>query len=203
MRLQKIVFLFAFILLFSFTLVPKIFASDPLAFSPLDLNGNGINDADEPDVVLSASASLPAGVYSFNNLTITNNATLTLDGDPSSLTAFKGVTINTVNLKVDPGSSISSYAQGYGYSQGPGASTENSIGASYGGFSYSGKTFSTTYGSATKPTDLGSGGVGHGGGAIILSVSDTFYNDGIVSSDGGDSSSGGSIYLTAGSLRRY
>ena len=56
-----------------------------------DLNQNGIPDSGETDVIMQTSANLSAGEYNFNNLTIINNATLTLDGDPNSIDAFKGV----------------------------------------------------------------------------------------------------------------
>jgi hypothetical protein len=146
---------------------------------------------------IDQNTTLVAGEYNYENLIITNNAVLTLEGDPASANSFKGVKITAINLIIDPGSSISADAKGYGSNQGPGASSESSVGASYGGLSYSGTAYSITYGSATKPTDLGSGGVVQGGGAIQIVVSDTFTDNGIVSSDGGTSSSGGSIYVTA------
>ncbi|MEK7471123.1 MAG: alpha/beta hydrolase [Patescibacteria group bacterium] len=196
MRPQKSILLFSFFVLY-FAFCGVFFVPKAIAVSPLDLNGNGINDADEAEVVLSSNISLPAGEYFFNNLTITNNATLILLGDPLSSSAFKGVKINAVNLTINFGASISADNKGYGANQGPGASSNDSIGASYGGLSNGAATYSKTYGSATKPTDLGSGGVGYGGGAMRIVVSDTFTNNGIVSSGGNVSSSGGSIYVTA------
>jgi outer membrane biosynthesis protein TonB len=148
-------------------------------------------------LTIDKNTTLTPGEYNYDNLVITNNATLTLQGDPTSANSFKGVKITAINLTIDPGSSISADQAGYGPNSGPGASSETSIGASYGGFSYNGASSSATYGSATKPTDLGSGGINSGGGAISIEISNTFTNNGTVSADGGISSSGGSIYVSA------
>ncbi|MFA5791909.1 MAG: immunoglobulin-like domain-containing protein [Candidatus Paceibacterota bacterium] len=147
-------------------------------------------------ITIDEDTTLSAGEYNYDNLIITNNAILTLEGDPESPNAFKGVKINAVNLTITEGASISANGKGHGPHQGPGSSLEYGTGASYGGISYSGTTYSTTYGSATMPMNLGSGGVTHGGGAIYLAISDIFTNNGVVSSDGNISSSGGSVYVT-------
>lgn len=166
-----------------------------------DLNNNGIVDSTEVEVIVTTSKSLLAGEYNFNNLIITNNATLTLEGAPLSADTFKGVKINAVNVTITLGSRISS--DGKGYSSGPGTLGPGSdAGASYGGVG-GGNTATSTYGSATMPTDLGSGAwSGKGGGAIILTVSGTLLNDGGISSNGAGNraSSGGSIYATAQKL---
>ncbi|MDR3519414.1 MAG: DUF5011 domain-containing protein [Candidatus Pacebacteria bacterium] len=146
---------------------------------------------------IDKDTTLTAGEYNYENLLITNNAILTLQGDPTSSSAFKGVKINADNITIDPGSSISADGEGYAGGDGPGNSSVYYVGASYGGLSYNGATYSQTYGSAIKPTDLGSGGHSSGGGAIELNVSNTFTDDGTVSADGNISSSGGSIYVTA------
>lgn len=186
---KKLIIVFSFFF-FYFSFFGIVFASD--------LNGNGITDKDEAEVVVSSSISLPVGEYIFNNLIITNNSVLTLEGDPTSSNDFKGVKINAVNITIDAGSSISADGKGYGPDQGPGAgkmiSAISNPGGSYGGNSLGNP--GTTYGSATKPNDLGSGGITYGGGAMRIVVSDTFTNNGIVSTDGNVSSSGGSIYVT-------
>jgi hypothetical protein len=152
-------------------------------------------------VTINENTTLAPGEYTYDNLIITNNAVLTLEGDPTSLNDFKGVKINAVNITIDAGSSISADGKGYGPNQGPGAGKDVSAisnpGASYGGAS-SGNS-DGIYGSAIKPIDLGSGGapLTYGGGAIRLIVSDTFTNNGIISTNGDTSSSGGSIYVTA------
>lgn len=169
---------------------------DPLMIiSSSDLNKNGIVDSTEAEVIVDSSMSLPHGEYNFNNLTITNNATLTLEGDPLSTDSFKGVKINAINITISSGSHIS--ADGQGYSVGPGAGS-GSIPASYGGAG-GGNTATSTYGSAIKPLDLGSGASGYrGGGAIRIVVADTLLNDGSISANsGGPRSSGGSVYVNA------
>ncbi|OGI71464.1 hypothetical protein A3B84_01740 [Candidatus Nomurabacteria bacterium RIFCSPHIGHO2_02_FULL_35_13] len=153
---------------------------------------------------IDENTTLASGEYNYDNLIITNNAILTLEGDPLSLDSFKGVKINAVNLTVTEGASISADQKGYDSGQGPGAVealSASSPGASYGGLSYNNPN-DATYGSAIEPIDLGSGGASsnNGGGAIRIVVSDTFTNNGIVSSDGGYSSSGGSIYVTTNNL---
>src|SRR3989344_1550301 len=174
---------------------------DSAGLASSDLNENGIEDRDEAEVSVTANKTLAAGEYAFFNLTITNNAVFTLEGDPDSLNSFKGVKIRAVNLTVHSGASISADQKGYAQSQGPGASSTSTVGASYGGVSYSGSA-SSTYGSAKAPVDLGSAGAQphKGGGAIRLVVSNTFTNDGIVTAEGSESSSGGSIYVPSGVL---
>ncbi len=179
-------------------------AVSEISLSASDLNKNGIEDSAEDSVVMDSNMSLSVGEYRFNNLSITNNAILTLAGNPLSENSFKGVKITAVNLNIDSGSSISANKTGYKAGTGPGASSLNYVGASYGGFSYNGAASSVTYGSATRPIDLGSGGAnantGTGGGAMRIVVSDTFINNGIVSANGGEASSGGSIFVTANNL---
>ncbi|MGB2580490.1 MAG: hypothetical protein WBC83_02245, partial [Minisyncoccia bacterium] len=121
-----------------------------------DLNSNGIVDSTETEVVVTSNKSLPQGEYYFNNLTITNKATLTFVGDPLSQDPFKGVKINATNISVSLGSRIS--ADGQGYISGPGTSLVpgTSVGASYGGYG-GGNSATSTYGSAMMPMDLGSG----------------------------------------------
>ncbi len=185
---------------------------DDSNLSPSDLNVNGIADLGEAEVIVSSDTSLSAGEYRFNNLIITNNATLTLVSNPSSVNSFKGVKIRAANLNINSGSFISADKTGFGFNVGnfgPGAPPQTYdpdnpnpyyFGASYGGIGF-GSNVSYTYGSSTEPIDLGSSGnvtlgIARGGGAIKLIVSDTFTNDGVVSSGGGPTASGGSIYVT-------
>ncbi|MBI2630839.1 DUF5011 domain-containing protein [Candidatus Nomurabacteria bacterium] len=150
-------------------------------------------------LTISENTTLVPGEYSYDNLIITNNAVLTLEGDSESAGSFKGVKITAVNLTVDSGASISANAKGY--MDGPGAPSSEYAGASYGGVGD--RNISTsTYGSAKNPVDLGSGGFGnfHGGGAIKLLVSNVLANNGIISANGDPNSSGGSIYATAKTL---
>ncbi|NCB44459.1 MAG: DUF5011 domain-containing protein, partial [Clostridia bacterium] len=156
-----------------------------------------------PGFFVDENTELPAGEYFFENVTITNNATLTLLSDTVSTTSgFRGVKINATNLTVDSGSTISSDNQGFVV--GPGTMTDNRSGGSYGGKGDTAEE-SYVYGSAIYPKDLGSGGAiqreyHKGGGAIWLEVSDTITNNGVISANGGQSSSGGSVYVNTKNL---
>ena len=123
-----------------------------------------------------------------------------------------GGTIRAGSLEVDAGSTINADGQGYLPFDGPGSSTCcTTNGGSYGGVG-GGQPSSTIYGSATAPTDLGSGGGQYqgtslpGGGAVRLIVSGALTNNGIISASapavsgfvGG--SAGGSVYVTTGTL---
>ncbi len=129
------------------------------------------------DVVISSDATWPAGQYNVNSLTVTNGATLTLQGANTTGQVDGqwqgyGVTITAANVQVDAGSAISADAQGYtggatgapgnGPGGGCGSAMYDSAGGSYGGvgYSYAGCSAGPIYGSALTPTDLGSGGGG-------------------------------------------
>lgn len=162
---------------------------------------SGPSGGNENNRIIDSDTTFSPGEYNFDNLTITNNAKLTLDSNSSSSDLFKGVKINAVNITIDNGSSIS--ADGKGYQDGPGipAPTNYYAGASYGGAGVINESTSV-YGSAKEPTDLGSGGTNayRGGGAIKIVVTGTITNNGSVSSNGEATSSGGSIFVTANSL---
>ncbi|PIZ86321.1 hypothetical protein COX94_00470, partial [Candidatus Nomurabacteria bacterium CG_4_10_14_0_2_um_filter_33_9] len=148
---------------------------------------------------IDTNTVLKPGKYSYDNLVITNNAVLTLEGDPDSTNSFKGVEINAYNITIDAGASIS--ADGQGYQDGPGSPELNEDGASYGGKGAGGT--SSVYGSSLEPEDLGSGKLssGRGGGAIKLIVTDTLKNNGTISANGINSrASGGSIYVKTNQL---
>ncbi|RPJ32055.1 MAG: hypothetical protein EHM35_11865, partial [Planctomycetaceae bacterium] len=173
----------------------------------------------DEDVVVSTDATLNAREYNLRSLIVTNGSVLTLASD-SSATGFQGVRITTsYDLTIDAGSAISGDGQGYAGSQGPGAGATASSGGTYygggggygeqGGNGDGGAQGGATYGSATEPTDLGSGGGyegGEGGGAIRLVVNGTLLLDGGIVCGGAPGGyhagggSGGSIYLTVGTL---
>lgn len=165
-----------------------------------DLNNNAIPDSEESELVVSADTSLAAGEYSFNTLRVAASSTLTLMGTTTPSRTFKGVKIVARNVIVESGAAISANYQGH-QTNGPGSPTVIQTGASYGGQGNWGGV--ATYGSATLPLDLGSGGgicctsYTGGGGAIRLVIAETLLNAGVISADGGSSSSGGSIYITA------
>ena len=145
--------------------------------------------------------------------------------------AGEGMTIEADDMTVELGSAISANGQGYlgattqfSMGAGPGAGEQGhnvsggSGGAGYGGAggtSQDGFVGGPTYGSATQPTDLGSGGSsdetndwgGHGGGAIRLVVDGTLTLNGTISANGnagqgneGSGGSGGSIWVTTDTL---
>jgi hypothetical protein len=178
--------------------------------SPIDLTvRNG--------AVVSVPSSQTVGnlLVASNGWVNTANQTLTITGN-ATVQAGGGIiadgTGNTSGLGTGAGRS---YGVNYDYIGG---------GGGYGGYGASGgvTTFAyggNVYGSATAPVDLGSGGGGYtstsglsapggaGGGAIRLNVTGALQVDGRVSARGlagnGPSAgggSGGSIYLTVGTL---
>jgi len=170
-----------------------------------DLDQDGRLDHEDPEVIISTNQYLPAGEYTFQNLIITNNATLTLAGDQNSPNEFKGVKITAQNITVNSGAKISADGQGCRTTC-PGT-LGSSGGAGYGGKGGDGRnapgSAGLTYGSALYPTDLGSGTQYTGGGAIYLEVSNILINDGTISANGnirGWSGSGGSILVNTNQL---
>jgi RHS repeat-associated protein len=192
------------------------------------------------DVVITSSTVWPSGTYALNSLAVENGAVLTIGGGSTVLVtgaalvtqnsnvvlqsinttaqvngvwAGTGVTIHAGSFEVDAGSTINADGQGYAVHAGPGAGTGSYInnGGSYGGVG-GGQASTTTYGSATVPVDLGSGGDqyngtgGAGGGAIQLLVSGTLTNNGVISANGAGAANdagagaGGSIYVMANTL---
>jgi uncharacterized repeat protein (TIGR01451 family) len=192
-----------------------------------DLDGDGIADPEDPETVVSTDETLEAGEYAFQDLIVTNGATLTLTSN-TLMEGFKGVEIDADNVTIDLGSSITADGKGHGPSQGPGAGIASGNGAGYGGDGGAGGCpggYGSAYGSAIAPTDLGSGGGGSGatlggifypstggpgGGAIKLAVSDTLTVNGLISANGirGDwlgiadagGGSGGSIHIVASNV---
>jgi hypothetical protein len=118
---------------------------------------------------------------------------------------------------IDTDAAISVDGGGYPAETGPGAGGEDygyGSGAGYGGnggINHRSTPGGPAYGSIVQPTELGSGGGhfsngGSGGGAIRLSVNGTLTVDGNLTADGNDAAtyggggSGGSVYLTVGTL---
>ncbi|MDP3723212.1 MAG: LamG-like jellyroll fold domain-containing protein [Candidatus Omnitrophota bacterium] len=169
----------------------------------------------------------------FTNLLITNNAVVTVD----SINKVGGagqITAEVLgNLVVDSGASITANRTGYGSTSGPGqggatyaCARTGGGGAGYGGAGGAGYARGGgSYGSASQPIDMGSGGGhahepcqsttgggGSGGGALKLTVTGTLAVNGSVSANGGDlvgcngqggcggGGSGGSLWFEAGTL---
>jgi hypothetical protein len=122
---------------------------------------------------------------------------------------------------IESGSSVTMGGRGHAQMIGPGAgqsATSIGSGAGYGGEGGStpGAAGGTTYGSAARPVDPGSGGGlgwgpllggSEGGGAIRLAVGGTLTVDGNLSANGNDGwqdnaggGSGGSLWIQAGTL---
>ncbi|WP_413557344.1 beta strand repeat-containing protein [Bdellovibrio sp. HCB209] len=119
------------------------------------------------DIEFTTSGTLPAGTYTFNNLTINSGVTVTLTGNTST-TEGSGVVIfaasvNHLGIINGNGKGFSSQA-----GPGPGRSGSSGSGGSHGGLGGWGSNGSNpptiAYGSAVEPTALGSGGGSGGGG---------------------------------------
>jgi len=164
--------------------------------------------AEDEDITISTNTTWAAGTYTYRDITITNNATLTLGGSYTNDVDGSGVIINARNITINSGSVISANATGYAGSHGPGMGIGSfGSGAGYGGAGSVGGTGETpggTYGSAVAPIDLGSGGGnagGAGGGAIKLNLSGNLLLDGMISANGANGAmwkgggSGGSVYI--------
>jgi len=165
------------------------------------------------DIIIDSPITWATGNYTYSSITVTGNATLTLDG---------AVTINCNSLTIHSGSIITANGKGYPGGEGPGAGTgggPNGGGGGYGGEGGPGvgcgASGGSTYGSAIIPEDLGSGGGpggtgGAGGGAVKLIITGSLQLDGVISANGGDAQgggtsqtgggSGGSIYVTTDTL---
>ena len=167
--------------------------------------------AAEEDVTISANTTWEAGTYTYRDITITNNAVLTLNGTYTTDTDGSGVIINARNIIVDTGAQITATGKGYaanaGLGKGGSYTTYGGGGshANVGGNHAIGSGGSTViYGSATSPTTLGSGGGlgGAGGGAITLNLSGNLSLAGTIEAKGvnggtrSGSGAGGSIYIS-------
>ena len=145
------------------------------------------------DLTISSDLALSESVYTFNNLTVNNGATLTIGGG-STLTINNslmvtgnstillqgkntaglvggqfqgvGVTINAANVQVDMGSTISADGQGYAGGQGPGAGHWDAMNDSAGGGGYggAGATHQGNAGGAAYGSPLAPTDLGSGGG---------------------------------------
>jgi hypothetical protein len=179
--------------------------------------GNLWNELWNLNYPLNGSVALVPGTYDINYLHITNDAVLECQGDIDDINEASGgeignphgsgVVINSLGITVDAGAGISANHQGFGPEQGPGAGSVGGYGAagSHGGQG-GGTSPGPTYGLASEPTALGSGGGirGYGGGAMKLNVSmGTVSVNGTVSADGKwgahneSGGAGGSIWILA------
>lgn len=160
------------------------------------------------DITISSNTTWESGTYTYQDIHITNNATLTLNGAYTDNNNGVGVTINARDVTIDSGSSISAAATGYAGCAGPGAGTPalDGKGGSYGGRGGQSLT-DLTYGSALNPSNLGSGGCayqsdaarcGKGGGAITIVASGQVSIGGSIIANGGNGLSKTGGYQTGG-----
>ncbi|OQA51859.1 MAG: hypothetical protein BWY43_00789 [candidate division WS2 bacterium ADurb.Bin280] len=178
--------------------------------------------ADETeDITISSNTSWSAGTYTYRDITITNNATLTLQGSYTDDNDGIGVTINARNITIDTGSSIRADGQGYLLNSGPGkgyiGKTSYGSGGAHGGNGGAASLDdiqlenSLIYDVIFRPSKLGSGGggtnAGSGGGAIIINVAGDVNINGSISANGtasshykGGGGSGGTVSITANSV---
>lgn len=175
----------------------------------------------------------PNTATQFNSLTLASGATMTVGGGAQLLvtqslhvtgtmvaqsinTAVQGngsvkgqgIRILAGSVQIDATGVLSADGQGYLPTYGPSPALSSLYGASYGGAGGN-QSIGSTYGSATAPVDLGSGGFqyagggGNGGGAIALFVSGTLTNNGIISANAGPvtgfsgAGAGGSVFVAA------
>ncbi|MBP7846008.1 MAG: alkaline phosphatase D family protein, partial [Candidatus Pacebacteria bacterium] len=168
---------------------------------------------------------------------VVNQGTLLFEGDShqdSDLTTVEndgtGFTINSDSIVVGASGTISSSGEGFEQCLGPGSalgSSSGGTGGSYGGVGGRTLTFAvnaaTTYGSASEPVSLGSGGCyggnapdvdgagGAGGGALKFNITTSIEVNGTLSVDGDNArtgttnkrygaGSGGSIWINGGTL---
>ncbi|MEX1997651.1 MAG: fibronectin type III domain-containing protein [Candidatus Andersenbacteria bacterium] len=158
------------------------------------------------------------GEVGFTNFTITNNLTINAGtvNHADNSTAETNRLKFTVggNFTVGASGSLSADILGFNPTQGPGGSGAVNVAGSYGGIGGDSDTThnTTTYGSITAPTNIGSGGGsnatgGAGGGAVHLTVTGSSTINGTISTNGGapgggtrSAGSGGSVYLTSGTI---
>ncbi|WAR26297.1 TENX-like protein [Mya arenaria] len=120
--------------------------------------------------------------------------------------AKKKLTVDASEITMQDGAVID--LRGGGDSSGASGSAGSTMGASYGGIGGYNSTAST-YGSATNPTDYGSGtSDAYGGGVLSITVSGTAELDGTLTVNGHGSTStggasGGSIYIEATTLQGH
>ena len=186
--------------------------------------GVGNTTYDGQDIIVSGCTLTVDGPHAFASLLVTNSGAVTHSPAPN------GETNNRLNLTILGDLSVSGDSRidvnGRGFITGQGPGQGGSCGSTGGGGgghggqggSGSGCGGGSAYGSLTQPTSWGSGGgrhyyggvAGAGGGAVRLNVAGVLTVDGQLSAQGTDGQSngsfgtgggsGGSIYLTVGTL---
>lgn len=162
-------------------------------------------------------------------LTINGTGKIVMSSEISGASGY-GITLNFASVNVTSSASIDANGKGFAggaagnnSGAGPGGGTApTNAGGGGGGYGGAGGNAQSSnvgggiYGTATAPSSLGSGGAGSGetaggggGGNITITVSDTLTVSGTISANGaaggnsnhaGGGGSGGTIYITAGTI---
>ena len=200
------------VVILSGTKQPKL--SQPTCVRSLSIGGG----ADAVTLTLSAELAVRETAFVGNNATlvidkpmsVTNDFTL---GNGGTLTHSKNASEQLYTLDLSVGGDMTVEPQGKidvegrGFkagNNGPGGGSGYQTGGVYaGGANYNSKK---PYGSIRRPTDLGSGSSGDGGGAVHLHVDGVLALDGTINangnggSQGGGSGTGGSVWIVASAL---
>jgi hypothetical protein len=140
------------------------------------------------------SSQTVGGNVSCDNVTVQTGVTLTING-----TVHFSFTDEFV---IESGATVGGAGQGYAANAGPGAAgTTDDEGGAHGGDG-GGSAGGSWYGSAIIPSDMGSGGSDHAGGAFFTATGTLFNNSGIIRADGAGLAStsqgagaGGAIFI--------
>ena len=171
---------------------------------------------DQPTITMSGPYtvhSLSIGANSASILTVANGSTTNVFTTSGDLTIGKaGVLTHSANtntqvnslvvsaggdVTIASGGSINVIGKGYAPANGPGRGSAGK-GPGYGGdgLNYD-ATYGNAYGSATQPTDLGSGGYySYGAGAVKLTAHAVTINGSILAGVDNADGTGGSIWVT-------
>ena len=135
------------------------------------------------------------GTYAFETLLLEQGQSMEVYGDPDT---GRGVTVHADLMTVSYEAIVDADGKGYPAREGPG----EAIGAGHGGYG-GGKNGGTAYGSVFYPDELGSGGLGSGGGALHVLAGELLV-DGTLSANGLTSGgAGGSIWLDVDRLSGF
>jgi hypothetical protein len=183
--------------------------------------GSGTVRFAAPVTIGDALNVLDKGVVIIDSPSVVSNSLTVMSGGSLTHTANSDSEKNKLNLTVygdatfNSGSLVDVSGKGYGKNQGPGVKTQaKDSGPCHGGRGdFNSTAYPSTadytgscYGSICAPTNCGSGGsASEGGGAIILKVRGALTLDGDMRANGlwqhFNSGAGGSIFLTAGTLK--
>jgi len=189
------------------TILPKAASTGaPKYYTPDNVTlGSGATITNYTLVLGTPASHFLDGIMGFTGpLTVSSTGNIT-HLDNSTAEIYKLNLYIDGNLTIASGGTINVDGLGYDAFYGPGKYSSFSA-ASHGGLGGYRDRYpqSLTYGSITAPVNLGSGGSAiAGGGAVKLWVTGALANDGTISAsapNGAMASSGGSIYITTGTI---